>query len=106
MPDHWHALILLGEAHRLDTVVQKLNAWASFPTRRSGGTIAWQDEYRDELLGPDESVVDIVGYIEANPVRKGWVPHEPDWPWSSAHTNYADKVDREVLGFRAWDRKR
>ena len=32
MPDHWHALFLLGEAYRLDATVQKLNTWASFPT--------------------------------------------------------------------------
>jgi hypothetical protein len=41
----------------------------------------WQDESFDHVLRSDEKVREKVEYICQNPVRKGLVAHEGDYPW-------------------------
>jgi hypothetical protein len=46
-------------------------------------------------LRTDELASDVALYIEANPLRRGWVQKPEDWPWSSAHPDFARQLDRE-----------
>jgi len=41
----------------------------------------WQDESFDHILRSDEKVREKVEYICQNPVHKGLVAHEGDYPW-------------------------
>ena len=38
----------------------------------------------DHNIFRERTVAAVVEYIHANPVRRGWVQHPTDWPWSSA----------------------
>ncbi len=102
MPDHWHTLFSLGEDLSLKRMMLNLCRHASFPTRQAGGRIGWQDGYHDRKVRLEDSVVEIVEYIESNPVKAGLVEHRAQWPWSSAHADYADKLDRSFLGPERW----
>ncbi|TAN38951.1 MAG: IS200/IS605 family transposase [Verrucomicrobia bacterium] len=69
MPDHWHALLSLQAKKTLPQVVLALCRHASFNSRKLG-RLLWQTGFHDHKVRSGESVVDIVRYIENNPVRK------------------------------------
>jgi putative transposase len=79
MPDHWHALLAFPPSRALRTTVMQ---WKSFTAKslRSDG-LAWQHDYFDHRLRHEESVDAKADYIRDNPVRKGLVTREEDWPW-------------------------
>ena len=102
MPDHWHVLLSLGTHLSLAELMHGINRHASYRARQTGVAIPWHREYHDHKLRPEESVVDIVQYIEANPTRKALVEQTEEWSWSSAHPQYRDKLDRAFLGHERW----
>jgi len=103
MTDHLHLLFNLKDDRNIGFVVAQLCRRASFPSRQRKVIIAWQDEYHDHKLRLNENVVDIVKYIEGNPVRKGLVNDCGDWKWSSAHADYRNRLDRCFLGHERWE---
>lgn len=103
MPDHWHCLLTLSGRKTLSDLVHAVCRHASLPTRQTGGSIAWEEGFHDRRIRSDESVANTARYIESNPVRRGLVEYPGDWPWSSAHERYARGLDREQLGFHAWE---
>jgi putative transposase len=76
MPDHLH-VILRGQTAEADT-------WAAmFGFKRRSGVwlskalgVAWQKGFYDEILSSGKEADAMVGYVLANPVRKGIVE---DW---------------------------
>jgi len=102
MPDHWHVLLSLGTRLSLPELVRVINRHASFHSRQAGIAVPWQHAYHDHKLRPDESVVDMVHYIEANPTRKNLVGQTDQWAWSSAHPQHRDRLDRTFLGHERW----
>ena len=74
----------------------------SYPTRKRGGRFTWQEGFYDRRVRMDESVVEIVHYIENNPVVKELVEIPGQWRWSSAHPDFAGLLDRKYLGHERW----
>ena len=102
MPDHWNILISLGTQLPLPELVRVINRHASFRSRQSGIAVPWQRDYHDHKLRPGESVVDMVQYVETNPTRNNLLARAEEWPWSSAHPLYRDRLDRAFLGPERW----
>jgi REP element-mobilizing transposase RayT len=106
MPNHWHALLSLGETKTLSHTIETVNRRISFPTRQGGlSCIPWQPGYFDHKVRPEESIMDIVDYIEMNPVRKGICELSEEWEWSSKNPKYASALHREFLGHERWARR-
>ena len=104
MRDHWHALYSLALDATLSEVMTKICRFARFNWRAAGSDgYEWQEGFHDHKVHPEESVVDIVRYIEGNPVRKGYVATPGKWNWSSAHPRYASELDRSWLGSERWE---
>ncbi len=59
---------------------QKTGYWMS--TNDPG--FKWQKDYYDHVLRKDEDLKRHVGYIIANPVRKGMVEHWKDYPFKGS----------------------
>jgi REP-associated tyrosine transposase len=93
MPDHWHALINTGINVALDGIMWRINRRASFPSREREEAVPWQDEFYDHQVRPGRSLVNLIRYIEANPVRRGLVAVAEEWPWSSAHEQWRSCLD-------------
>ena len=59
---------------------------------QNGDLDFWQDGFHDRCIRPHEDIHEYVTYIHMNPVRAGLAEHPEDWPWSSAHADYREKV--------------
>lgn len=103
MPDHWHALLSLRSQKSLGKLVESINRYASFRSRKQKVPMPWQREFHDHKVRQNESVVDIVRYVESNPVRKGLVGASSEWQWSSAYVDYQGRLDRSFLGYERWE---
>jgi putative transposase len=57
------------------------------------GEAFWRDESYDHWVRSPRELLELVGYVEGNPVKAGLVETEEDWPWSSARKR-ADDASR------------
>jgi REP element-mobilizing transposase RayT len=103
MPDHYHSLLSLGDRYPLEKALHELSRHMSYPTRQRAKKIPWQEGFHDHKVRAGDSVVDIVRYIEQNPVEAGLVETADLWPWSSAHPDFREKLDRSFLGRERWE---
>ena len=45
----------------------------------------WQEGYHPQAIYSDQTMLQKIEYIHANPVRRGWVASPEHWRYSSAH---------------------
>jgi len=104
MTDHWHALLSLGETENLSILMRNICRHSNFLSRKTSEPIRWQTGFYDHKIREHESVVDIVHYIESNPVRKGLTAKSEIWQWSSANRKFIGRNDRSWLGHERWEK--
>lgn len=86
MPDHWHALVELGEKTQLSAAVGRMKGVASHVLKQQckfSGPL-WAKGFHDHALRRDESVEQVARYIVANPLRAGLVNDVLDYPYWDA----------------------
>ena len=105
MPDHLHALFCLGSEKPLSIIIKEICRKAGYAGKKRGEPLCWQQGFYDHKVRAGENVVDIVSYIENNPVRKGMVERAEEWSWSSANPSYREGLDRMFLGHERWSDK-
>jgi len=88
MPDHVHMVFTPlrdedGCTYDLSEIMQGIKGASARSINKALGRKGqvWQDESFDHVLRSDESVRAKVEYICQNPVRKGLVEEENDYPW-------------------------
>jgi REP element-mobilizing transposase RayT len=93
MPNHIHVLVDIWQ-----TPLTKLDkSWKQFIARQANRLLdrkgeLWEREYWDTVMDDDDHRRKSVHYIEANPVKAGFVCEPQAWPWSSAR--FRDKYGR------------
>lgn len=95
MPDHLHLLVTLGNATDLSSAIRLFKGRLTPLLRKHGA--AWQQNFFDHRLRPDEELLPVYLYIFLNPYRKGLIPvnqpwkgyscNEEDWAWFGSLTN-------------------
>ena len=83
MPDHFHALVGLGESRR--SLAEVCGAFKSLSTRefwRWRGGKLWQRQFFDHVIRNEEDFYETVEYIKLNPVGKGLVERWEEWPYT------------------------
>jgi putative transposase len=78
MPDHCHWVLQLGERLILGQVVAKFKSLTKH--HLAVRQLAWQRNYYEHQLRPEESIEDYSLYVFLNPYRALLVP--ADQPWS------------------------
>jgi putative transposase len=79
MPDHLHVVCSVMEAGGdLERWVCRAKSGAS----RRAGLPLWQRSYWDRTARLADDVAVVVGYVLANPVRRGLWQDWSEWPWS------------------------
>lgn len=53
----------------------------------------WQNRYKNFVIQEDGYLVNVISYVEFNPVRAGLVKRPEDWPWSSYRGRVLGKQD-------------
>ena len=84
MHDHIHALMSFSKDVSMKRSVA---AWKKFSARQMG--VGWQRGFFDHRIRDEQSFREKAMYIEANPVRAGFVENAEDWPyvWGSESFN-------------------
>jgi putative transposase len=83
MPDHFHALMGVGESEK--TLGGICGAFKSLSTRAYWhwyeGRL-WQRQFFDHIIRNEEDFFETMEYIKLNPVRKGLVKAWEQWPYT------------------------
>jgi putative transposase len=82
MPNHVHWLFELGTRLSLGRVVARFKARTRPPLLQE--RLAWQRDFYEHRLRPDEDVEAYAFYIFMNPYREGFTPHGVSRTWHSA----------------------
>jgi len=86
MPDHFHSLIELDGATRLNDVVRRLKGRSArrINLDRITPTRVWQPGFHDHAVRAEENLENLANYLIQNPLRAGLVSHVDDYPfWDS-----------------------
>ena len=93
MPDHWQALVVLGERDSLSTLVGRFKALTSRAVddhHRINGWL-WARGFSDRLLADDEDPVAVARQLVAQPLRAGLVQRLGDYAyWNAAWLQAGD----------------
>lgn len=85
MPDHFHALVGIGESAM--TLGAICGAFKSISTRafwQFGAGKLWQQQFFDHVIRNEQDFLETVEYIKENPVRKNLVKNGEDWQFTSS----------------------
>jgi putative transposase len=84
MPNHYHLTVRPREPN-LSIVMQRLNGiYAQWWNRQHDHVgHVFQGRYKAQIVGSDEYLRCLCGYVARNPRRAELVARPEDWPWSS-----------------------
>ncbi|NUS37563.1 MAG: transposase [Lysobacter sp.] len=86
MPDHWHALLVLGDGDSLARRIGWLKAESARGLRRRFPELrqVWATAYHDRALRREDDLRAAARYVVMNPVRAGLVQRVGDCPFWDA----------------------
>jgi putative transposase len=88
MSNHFH-LLLRPTGATISRIVQSLlvsHTQRYHKHYRSGGHV-WQGRFKSPVIQSDEHLINVLRYIEANPLRAAIVSRCDDYAWSSYHVH-------------------
>ena len=98
MPEHLHLMIIpRGEtsASFIMQEIKKGSARLINKSKKRQGKL-WMDEYYDHIIRTENELMEKTRYIHYNPVKRGLVDDEQEYPFSSANPKY------EQFLFKGW----
>ena len=89
MPNHWHLVLY----PRRDKDLSEFMRWITTThvrrlrvlTKSVGNGHLYQGSYKSFPVKKDKHLVDLIRYVEQNPLRAKLVLHAEDWQWSSLY---------------------
>ncbi len=86
MPDHFHALIRLGEGDSLASVIGRFKGRSAHDLNAARDTTGkiWQKSFFDRALRKEDDIRKAARYLVANPLRAGLVGNIGDYPYWDA----------------------
>ena len=89
MPDHLH-LLLMPRGVEVGFIMQEIKKGSARLINRLANRRGkvWQDEYYDYVVRSDVDLQEKTRYVHQNPVKKGLVDSEEDYPFSSANPEF------------------
>ena len=101
MTNHVHLLIKVGNKGTISRIMQSITVahtrYYNYIYRRCGHV--WQGRFHSPIVSDDSYMINVMRYIEQNPLRAGMVKSVADYKWSSYLLNVRQKksvlIDRE-----------
>ncbi len=85
MPDHFHALIGIGESEMtLGAICGAFKSLSNKAFWQFGEGKLWQRQFFDHIIRNEQNFLENVEYIKQNPVRKGLVDNCEDWEFTGS----------------------
>ena len=90
MDNHVHMLLTPNEQGALACAMRSVgqNHVGAFNLRHARSGALWQGRYKSSLVDTDNYLLQVIRYIELNPVRAAMVSRPDDYRWSSVHTHF------------------
>jgi putative transposase len=92
MPNHWHLIPHPHSDGDLSTFMHWLTLTHTQQYRARTETVGdghlYQDRYKSFLIEGDVHLLQVLRYVERNPVRAKLVKHAEEWQWGSARTRF------------------
>lgn len=87
MGNHVHLLLSAGHQGAISSMMRRVGqAYAQAFNQRHGRTGAlWQGRFKSSLVETERYLLNVMRYIELNPVRAGIVERAENYRWSSVH---------------------
>ena len=76
MPDHVHLIVMESSSASFAKTIPRIKAWVA---KEQG--VLWQRDFFDHRIRSEESLVEKMEYLAANPVRKQLCATPTDWPY-------------------------
>jgi len=85
MPNHFHMVVMPNKGEDLSIWMQWLMTSHVRRYHRHYGTSGhiWQGRFKSFIVKQDDHLLNVLRYVEVNPVRAGIVTSAKDWQWSS-----------------------
>jgi putative transposase len=101
MPNHFH--LLITPTLTLERALQLIKGGFSYRARKELGFLGelWQPSYYDRRVRNAEDYINFKHYIPQNPVKRSLAKTAEEYPYSSAHPNFALDVIPERLRLTA-----
>lgn len=95
MPDHVHLLVTPEREDSLARAMQTLGRRyvAAFNRRHQRSGTLWEGRFRTALIESPAYFLELLRYVEQQPLREGLVDDPVDFPWSSAAHHYGRRRD-------------
>jgi putative transposase len=86
MPDHWHAIIELGDDESLSDLMRRVKTVTAFEVNRArrASMAVWGSGFHDHALRFEEDLIGVARYVVLNPVRAGLVQRVGDYSFWDA----------------------
>ena len=87
MPDHWHAIVQVGQHDSLSQIVGRIKAISTrvIHNKKLWEGNLWTKAFHDRALRSENELLPLARYIVANPLRAGLVQRAGNYPfWNAA----------------------
>lgn len=105
MPNHWHFSVRSrrnGDMGRFfGKFTQKVTQCWHAAHQSAGSGHLFQGRFKSFLVEKDSYFLQLMQYIESNPLRAGLVKRAEDWKWSSLYVRTHD-IDRSIRLLADW----
>jgi putative transposase len=89
MPDHFHAVLRLGDRASLGETVARMKAAmagaVNLACHAERGRSVWQSGFYDRAIRRDEDLLSVNEYVVANPIRAGLAGGLREYSWWNAY---------------------
>lgn len=98
MNSHVHLFLQPAERFSLQRTMQMINTRyaCEYNRRKSRKGHLWLDRYKSIPVASDKHALDLMRYINRNPVRAGMIREPGQWPWSG-YQFYAEGQASDIL---------
>lgn len=104
MTNHVHLLMTPLYEHSISLLMQALGRYyvRFFNSRHKRTGTLWEGRFKSSLVDTDSYFLQVMMYIELNPVRANMVKNPGDYKWSSFQGNGADKDIKLLVPHRTY----
>lgn len=101
MPNHWHLILYPRNDNNLSEFMRWLTTTHVRQVRAKTNSIGqghlYQGAYRSFIVETEKYLVQLIRYIEQNPLRAKMIKRAQDWEWSSLYVREKGEINQKKI---------